>query len=73
MESNNGCIAKFIITVGSLSVTAGELTDQPGQYKVWLQDANEDAPVWERSFDKLNHATGFLCGAAFPKNAEQSG
>jgi len=64
MENNNGCKAKIIITVGSLSITAG---------KVWLQDTNGDEPVWERSFDKLNHATGFLCEAAFPKNVEQSG
>ena len=73
MESNNGCKAKIIITIGSLSIAAGELTEQPGQYKVWLQDINEDAPVWERSFDRLSHATGFLCDKAFPRNAEQNG
>ena len=73
MENMNGCKAKFIITVGSLSVITGENEAQPGQYKVWAQEQNEEAPVWERSFDKLNHAAGFLCGITFPKNAARDG
>ena len=71
MENINGLNAKFIITVGSLRLAAGELADQPGQYRVMAHDINEDAPVWERSFDRLNHATGFLCDKALPRRTKQ--
>ena len=71
MENINGLNAKFIITVGSLRLAAGELADQPGQYRVRAHDLNEDALICERSFDKLSYATGFLCDAAFPRSEEQ--
>ena len=69
MDNMNGCKVKLIITLGSLSAIAGELEEQPGQYKVWLQDEDGGAPIWERPFDKLNHAAGFLCEMAFPRDS----
>ena len=72
MEKMNGCNARLIITVGSLCAVVGELEEKPGQYKAWLQEGNGGAPIWERPFEKLNHAAGFLCETALPKRAGKS-